>query len=101
MTVVQYEAPAPLPASRPGDETLPGPTGRVARLRGAAEYAAYIANTALVPEPLRGKPDEVAAVILTGEEVGLEPMAALRSVAMIKGVPTFKAEALRGLVVSR
>ena len=100
MTVVQYEAPTPLPPSRPGDENLPGPTGRIARLRGAAEYAAYVHNTALVPEPLRGKPDEVAAVILTGEEVGLEPMAALRAVAMIKGVPTFKAEALRGLVTS-
>jgi hypothetical protein len=101
MTIQQYEPPAPLPASRPGDEALPGPSGRVARLRAAAEYANYIAGTAVVPEVLRGKPDEVAAVILTGEEVGLEPMAALRSVAMIKGVPTFKAEALRALVVSK
>jgi hypothetical protein len=101
MTVVQYEAPPPLPATTELDEQRSGPVGRVARLRGAAEYANYVANTALVPEALRGKADEVAAVILTGEEVGLEPMAALRSVAMIAGVPHFRAESLRGLVVSR
>jgi hypothetical protein len=101
MTMQQYEPPTPLPASRPGEELEPGPVGDIARLRAYAEYASYVANTALVPEPLRGKPDEVAAVILTGKEVGLDPMAALRSVAMIKGTPTFKAEALRGLVISK
>jgi hypothetical protein len=101
MTMQQYEPPAPLPASRPGEELEQGPVGDIARLRAYAEYASYVANTALVPEPLRGKPDEVAAVILTGKEVGLDPMAALRSVAMIKGTPTFKAEALRGLVISK
>jgi hypothetical protein len=101
MTMQQYEPPAPLPASRPGEELEQGPVGDIARLRAYAEYANYVANTALVPEPLRGKPDEVAAVILTGKEVGLDPMAALRSVAMIKGTPTFKAEALRGLVISK
>src|SRR5262245_43677571 len=101
MTVVQYETPAPMPASRPGDEDLPGPVGRVARLRAAAEYANYVANTAVVPEAIRGKPDEVAAVLLTGEEVGLRPMAALRSMAWIKGSPHFYAKALRGLVTSK
>jgi hypothetical protein len=98
MTVVQYEAPSPLPPSRPGDELAAGPTGDVARLRAAAEYAGYIAGTEFVPEALRGKPDAIAAAMLAGAEVGLKPMASLRMVAVIKGRPTLTAEAQRGLV---
>jgi hypothetical protein len=56
MTVVHYESPTPLPPSRPGDELQPGPIGWVARLRGAAEYAAHIAQTDFVPQALRGNP---------------------------------------------
>jgi hypothetical protein len=98
MTVVQYEAPQPLPPSRPGDELATGPIGDVARLRAAAEYAGYIAGTEFVPEALRGKPDAIAAAMLAGAEVGLKPMASLRMVAVIKGRPTLTAEAQRGLV---
>jgi hypothetical protein len=99
VTVVQYEAPQPLPPSRPGEELAVGPTGDVARLRAAAEYAGYIAGTEFVPEALRGKPDAIAAAMLAGAEVGLKPMASLRMVAVIKGRPTLTAEAQRGLVV--
>jgi hypothetical protein len=101
MTIQHYEPPPPLPASTPGEEIARGPAGWVARLRAAAEIAGYVGATSFVPEALRGKPDEIAAAILFGEEVGLEPMTALRSVAMIKGTPTLKAEAMRGLVVAR
>jgi hypothetical protein len=98
MTVAPYEPPAPLPASLPGDELEPGPRGWVARLRGAAEYAAYIADTEFVPDALRRRPAAIAAAILYGAEVGLDPMAALRSVVMIKGKPSLYAEAQVGLV---
>jgi hypothetical protein len=98
MTVVQYEAPAPLPPSRPGQELEPGPVGDVARLRAAAEYAGFIADTEFVPEALRGRPAAIAAAMLAGAEVGLQPMASLRMVSMIQGKPTLTAEAQRGLV---
>jgi len=100
MTVVQYDDPVPLPPSRPGDELATGPGGDVARLRAAAEYAGYIANTDFVPETMRGRPDQIAAAMLAGAEVGLKPMAALRMVAIIRGRPTLTAEAQRGLVTA-
>jgi hypothetical protein len=98
VTVVQYEQPPPLPPSRPGDELVVGPTGDVARLRAAAEYAGYIADTEFVPEALRNRPAAIAAAMLAGAEVGLKPMASLRMVSMIQGRPTLTAEAQRGLV---
>src|SRR5215831_1224397 len=100
MTIQQYESPPPLPPSRPGDELQAGPTGDVARLRAAAEYASYIANTSLVPEALRGDPAAIAAVMLAGQELGLKPMASLRMVVLIRGRTALTAEAQRGLVTS-
>src|SRR3982750_1405961 len=101
MTVVHYEQPTPLPPSRPGDELIAGPTGDVARLRAAAEYAGYIGDTEFVPESLRGRPAAIAAAMLAGAELGLTPMVSLRTVAIIKGRPTLTAEAQRALVTSR
>ncbi|MFJ2630914.1 hypothetical protein ACIO6U_02980 [Streptomyces sp. NPDC087422] len=49
---------------------------------------------------LRGKPLEVTAVILAGNELGLKPMAALKSVDIIQGTPALRANAMRGLVQS-
>lgn len=100
MTVVQYESPPPLPASRPGEELEQGPRGDVARLRAAAEYAAYIGDTEFVPDTLRGRPAAIAAAIIAGAELGLQPLVALRTIAIIKGRPTLSAEAQRGLVTS-
>jgi hypothetical protein len=100
MTVVQYEAPPPLPPSQPGDELQRGPTGAVARLRAAAEYASHIADTDFVPQAIRGNRPEVTAVVVAGAELGLPPMVALRTIVMIRGRSTMTAEGLRGLVTS-
>lgn len=100
MTVVQYEQPPPLPASRPGDELERGPVGDVARLRAAAEYAHYIGSTEFVPDGMRGRPEAITAALLAGEELGLQKMASLRSIVIIKGRPAVYAEALRALVAA-
>jgi hypothetical protein len=100
MTVVQYDQPPPLPASQPGDERETGPTGDVARLRAAAEYAAYIADTEFVPAPLRGRPAAIAAAILYGAELGLNPMRSLAMIAVIKGRPAMIAEAQRAKILA-
>ncbi|MBQ1164370.1 hypothetical protein KBZ21_40985, partial [Streptomyces sp. A73] len=42
------------------------------------------------------KPDEVTAAILAGQEMGLSPMAALRSMHVINGVAGLSAISLRG-----
>jgi hypothetical protein len=69
--------------------------------REAHAIATSLVTTSFVPDSMRGKPHEAAAAILTGAEIGLTPMAALRSIDIIQGTPAMRAHALRGLVQSR
>jgi hypothetical protein len=73
-----------------------------------ASVSAQLARTPFVPASLRvtgerGVYDEgataanVAAAILTGQEIGMEPMAALRSINVINATPALSALALRAL----
>jgi len=66
----------------------------------AAELSVSLAKTDFVPQSLRGKPENLAAAILAGMELGLKPMAALRSMDVIYGVPALRAHAMRGLIQS-
>jgi hypothetical protein len=66
----------------------------------AEELAARLAGTSFVPTTLRGKPVEIMAAILAGLELGLQPMATLRSMDVIQGTPALRAHAMRGLVQS-
>lgn len=68
--------------------------------RTAASIAVSLCKTSFVPTTMRGKPDEVAAAILAGQELGLQVMASLRSMDIIQGVPALRAHAMRGLVQS-
>jgi hypothetical protein len=54
--------------------------------------AARIASTPFVPESYRGQPEAVVAAILTGREMGIGPMQALRQIHMIDGRPAFAAD---------
>ena len=73
--------------------------------RQAASVAVSLAKTPFVPQSLRGNTPEVTAanitaVILTGQELNLKPMAALRSIDVIQGTPAMRANTMRGLVQS-
>jgi hypothetical protein len=68
--------------------------------RQAAQIAESLAKTSFVPASLRGKPADVTAAILAGQELGLQPMATLRSMDVIQGTPALRAHAMRGLVQS-
>lgn len=69
--------------------------------REAHAVAQSLSKTAFVSKEFQGKPELVTAAILTGQEIGLEPMASLRSIDIIQGTPAMRAHALRGLVQSR
>jgi hypothetical protein len=47
-----------------------------------------------VPRHLLGKPNAIAASILTGIELGMGPMEAMRSIDIVEGKPTLKAEVM-------
>lgn len=72
----------------------------VAEAQQAGQIAHVLARSTFVPASLRGKPDEITAAILAGQELGLPPMAALRSIDVIQGTPGLRAHAMRGLVQS-
>lgn len=67
----------------------------------AHQIAQSLSRTSFVPASLRGKPDDITAAILAGQELGLQPMAALRSMDVIQGTPALRAHAMRGLVQSK
>jgi hypothetical protein len=73
--------------------------------RQAATVAVSLARTPFVPQSLRDRDEgvtaaNITAAILTGQEIGLEPMAALRSIDLIQGTPALRAVALRAVVLA-
>lgn len=66
----------------------------------ANQIAKSLAKTSFVPATMKNKPEDITAAILAGDELGLRPMAALRSMDIIQGTPALRAHAMRGLVQS-
>lgn len=64
----------------------------------AYDMAQKLAATSFVPQSLRGKPGDIAAAILAGAELGLKPMATLKSIDIIQGTPALRAHAMRAIV---
>lgn len=84
---------------------VPAPTeGATALVRWAQEadlayqMATKLADTSFVPATLRGKPGDIAAAILAGSEIGMKPMATLKSIDVIQGTPALRAHAMRAIV---
>jgi hypothetical protein len=67
-------------------------------LKAAYGVAVRLVQTSFVPDAYKGKPEEAAAAIMTGQEIGLSPLASLRSIDIINGTPGMRAIALRALV---
>lgn len=86
----------PAEAQRPKNDLMAWAESAVA----ANNIAQSLARTSFVPKAFQGKPDEVTAAILTGQEMGLSPMAALKSMHVVQGTAGLSAHALRGLVQS-
>ncbi|MFB6568267.1 hypothetical protein [Streptomyces noursei] len=64
----------------------------------AYQMAQKLANTSFVPQSLRGKPGDITAAILAGSELGLKPMATLKSIDVIQGTPALRAHAMRAVI---
>lgn len=67
-------------------------------LEQALEVCKVIADSDVVPKDFRGKPGNVLVALQMGAEVGLPPMQAIQSIAVINGRPSMWGDALLGLV---
>lgn len=67
----------------------------------AHKLAKALVTTSFVPVAYKDKPDEAAACIVKGAEIGLTPLAALGSINVINGTPALSAMALRALAQSQ
>lgn len=66
----------------------------------AIELARMISKSGLVPDKLRGKPEDTLIVMMTGRELGLMPMQSLREINVIQGKGVASADLLAGLVLA-
>lgn len=67
----------------------------------AFEVAKSLVETSFVPSQFKNKPMEATAAILSGAEVGLSPMASLKSFDIIQGTAAPRALTLRAIVQSQ
>lgn len=64
-------------------------------------FAKQLAASGLIPRALQGKPADVLVVLLTGRELGLEPMQSLRLLNVIDGKPVMASDLIVGLCVAK
>lgn len=69
-------------------------------LTAAKQIGAALCNTSFVPATFKGKPEEAAAAILYGDEIGLSPTQSLQSVYVISGKPALYARAMVAVVLA-
>src|SRR6266568_725243 len=71
-----------------------------AAAQAANQLAKALAKTSFVPEVFRGKEYDATAAIIMGDELGLSPLAALRSIYVVHGTPAMYARTMIGLAQS-
>jgi len=97
--VSAVEKPAPLALVQPQPAALTVSGGvQINGLHDVFALAERLANArGFVPDAYAGKPDALAACILTGVELGLGPMQAMREIHIIKGKPSISATLMLAL----
>lgn len=108
MTIQTTENAAALATIRPAaDVPAINPTsGAIDLIREAQELqAAYqfgeaLADTQFVPAGFRGKPGDVAAAVLAGKSVGMDPMTALQNIFVVQGRPAMYARSMHAIVLA-
>lgn len=70
-------------------------------MHAAKQLADALAQTTFVPQHFRGKPDDAAAAIMYGDEIGFTPGQSLQNVYVVSGKPSLYARAMVALVLSK
>jgi hypothetical protein len=100
MTEIAVRPDAPVEIN-PGQDAVARLIGWAETAHAAHDMALMLVKTSFVPAQYRDKPDEAAAAILAGAEIGIPgPLAALRAFHPINGTPTLAAMTMRAIVQS-
>lgn len=67
----------------------------------ANQLAKALCTTAFAPKHFRDNPGDTTAVIIAGDELGLSPLASMRSIYVIHGTPAMYAKTMVALVQSK
>lgn len=89
------------PAQLPDMAAITTLREHVGAMRDAKFFAEGMCYSALVPDRFRGKPGDGAAAILFGAELGLSPIASLRSIIVVHGQPGLEARTMKALLKSK
>jgi hypothetical protein len=100
MTIQQYEERGEVALSTAQDIAIHRLGEWAQSAQAAHSIAQTLVQTSFCPDAFRNKPGEATAAILAGIEVGLQPMAALRSFDIIQGQAAPRAITLRAVVQS-
>lgn len=100
--------PAAAAPTLPSESGLPATTRTTPLRMGLApqsieegwRMATILAKSGLVPKDFRGKPEDILVAIELGVEVGLPPMQALQSIAVINGRPSIWGDGFLALILS-
>ena len=74
---------------------------RPSTLTEAMTLASKLAESELLPVPLRRKPADVLVILMKGQELGLSPMQSIGAIHVIQGKAVASADLMVGLVKSR
>ena len=74
---------------------------QVAAMDAASRLAGALCSTAMVPKQYQGKPDDGAAAILYGAELGMNPIQSLQNVMVINGKPGVEARTMVALLKTK
>jgi hypothetical protein len=84
----------------PYETNVPAVIGDTSRFDAMMRHADTLVRSGLLPAEIK-TPAAALAVILTGQELGIPPMQALRSIYVVKGKPTLSAQLIGALILSR
>lgn len=89
--------PTPLPRLGAGAVDL---IREAEELEAAHRFGTALAKTQFVPAMFQGKPDDVAAAVLAGRSVGMDPITSLQNIFVVKGKPAMYARTMHAIVLA-
>lgn len=69
-------------------------------LQAAYQFGEALASTQFVPAAFQGKPGDVAAAVLAGRSVGMDPITSLQNIFVVKGKPAMYARTMHAIVLA-